>query len=290
MITRREAVRQLGLASAATWFAAQFGLDSLIAPRASAAAGKDDSTPPLALGAPMSPERLALIEAFKKQSEGLEKKFEPRTHKSDWVMPYRLFRPEAAGKVPLVMYLHGSGGLGDDNLKQLGLGNIFGSRVWLLPENQKHFPCYVVVPQTDRGWIRYDFSQQAQGPPKELPGFGDRSRLAVEIVMPYGRQGSFLLGSAERIVFENCGMLATFNGKRIPKRFQRNCNPFRVPSSFTVHCGVDWRYLAGGVDKYRVTASVLIPDYNPCWKPVPVFIACQGLSSRSDGIPDLQRA
>ena len=34
----------------------------------------------------MSPERMALIEAFKKQSEGLEKKFEARTHKSDWVI------------------------------------------------------------------------------------------------------------------------------------------------------------------------------------------------------------
>jgi predicted peptidase len=147
-----------------------------------AAAGKDDSTPALAPGKPTSPERLALIEAFKNQSQGLEKKFEARTHKSDWTMPYRLFRPEAAGKVPLVMYLHGSGGLGDDNLKQLELGNIFGTRVWLLPENQKRFPCYVVVPQTDRGWIKYDFSQQDAGPAKELPGFGDGARLAVEIV------------------------------------------------------------------------------------------------------------
>jgi len=122
---------------------------------------------------------MALIQAFRKQSEGLEKKFEARTHKSDWVMPYRLFRPEASGKVPLVMFLHGSGGLGDDNLKQIGLGNIFGTRVWLLPENQKRFPCYVAVPQTDRGWIRYDFSQQ---PAKELPGFGDGTRLALEVV------------------------------------------------------------------------------------------------------------
>jgi predicted peptidase len=130
----------------------------------------------------MSAERLALIEAFKKKSEGLEKKFEARTHRSDWVMPYRLFRPEATGKLPLVMYLHGSGGLGDDNGKQMGLGNIFGTRVWLLPGNQKRFPCYVVVPQTDRGWIKYDFSQQDQGPAKELPGFGDGARLAVEIV------------------------------------------------------------------------------------------------------------
>jgi predicted peptidase len=122
---------------------------------------------------------MALIEAFKKQSAGLEKKFEARMHKSDWVMPYRLFRPQAAGKLPLVVYLHGSGGLGNDNEKQLGLGNIFGTRVWLLPENQKHFPCYVLVPQTDRGWIRYDFSQQ---PAKELPGFGDGARLALQIV------------------------------------------------------------------------------------------------------------
>jgi predicted peptidase len=183
MITRREAVRLLGSASAGAWFtAAQTGVNFLIAPHASAATAKDDSTPPLAPGTPMSPERIALIEAFRKQSEGLEKKFEARTHKSDWVMPYRLFRSEAAGKAPLVVYLHGGGGLGDDNLKQLGLGNTFGTRVWLLPENQKRFPCYVVAPQTDRGWARYDLSQQTQGPAKVLPGLGDGSRLALEIV------------------------------------------------------------------------------------------------------------
>jgi predicted peptidase len=125
----------------------------------------------------MSPERIALIEAFKKQSEGLEKKYEARMHKSDWEMPYRLFRPEARGKLPLVVYLHGSGGLGNDNLKQLGLGNVFGTRVWLLPENQKRFPCFVVVPQTDRAWVKYDFSQD-----KILPGLGDGARLALEII------------------------------------------------------------------------------------------------------------
>jgi predicted peptidase len=97
-------------------------------------------------------------------------------------MPYRLFRPEAKGKLPLVVYLHGSGGLGDDNEKQLGLGNIFGTRVWLLPENQKNFPCYVLVPQTDRGWANYDLSQQNEGPAKVLPGLGDGSRLALEII------------------------------------------------------------------------------------------------------------
>jgi predicted peptidase len=154
MITRREAVCLLGSASAGALFVP--GLNFSIAPHASAA--NHDSTPLLAPGAPMSPERVALIEAFKKQSEGLENKFEARTHKSDWEMPYRLFRPGTTRKLPLVLYLHGSGGLGNDNLKQLGLGNIFGTRVWLLPENQKRFPCYVVVPQTDRGWARYDLA------------------------------------------------------------------------------------------------------------------------------------
>jgi hypothetical protein len=138
MITRREAVRRLGAASAGAWVAAaKIGPNLSIAPNAFAA--NDEPSPALAAGAPMSPERIALIEAFKKQSDGLETKFESRTHKSDWEMPYRLFRPQAAGNVPLVLYLHGSGGLGDDNVKQLGLGNVFGTRVWLLPENQKRF-------------------------------------------------------------------------------------------------------------------------------------------------------
>jgi hypothetical protein len=158
MITRRKAVRLLGAGAAGAWFAAaQTGLNLSFAPSASA---KPVSTPRLAPGAPMSPERIALIDTFKEKSAGLAKQYEARVYKSDLTMPYRLFRPTASGKLPLVLYLHGSGGLGDDNQKQLGLGNVFGTRVWLLPENQKNFPCYVVVPQTDTGWVRYDLSRE----------------------------------------------------------------------------------------------------------------------------------
>src|SRR5262245_48035456 len=140
MITRREALGRLGSLWVGAWWAAAL---------------EQSPTPPLAPGLPMSRKRLALIEAFKEKSQGIEARFEARTHKSDWEMPYRLFRPKATGKLPLVLFLHGSGGLGVDNQKQMGLGNIFGTRVWALAENQKHFPCYVVVPQSDRGWIRY---------------------------------------------------------------------------------------------------------------------------------------
>jgi predicted peptidase len=180
MMTRREAVRLLGAASGAAWFAA--AEMSLNLSLASGVAARE-AAPKLAPGAPMSPERLARIDAFKKQSEGLQDKFEARTHKSDWDMPYRLFRPATNRKAPLVLYLHGSGALGDDNLKQLGLGNIFGTRVWLLPENQKHHPCYVLVPQTDRGWVNYDRTQSdANGRATVIPGLGDGARVVFEIV------------------------------------------------------------------------------------------------------------
>jgi predicted peptidase len=158
-------------------------LNSSFAPNALAAAFEDDPTPPLAPGAPTSPERLALIGAFKKQSEGLQDKFEARTYKGDLVMPYRLFRPEASGKLPLVVYLHGGGGMGNDNLKQLQFGNIFGTRLWLLPENQKRFPCYVLAPQTDSGWVRYNgWDPTDAGQPKVLPGLGEEARLALQII------------------------------------------------------------------------------------------------------------
>ena len=138
--------------------------------------------PQLAPGAPNSSERTALIDDFRKRSEGLQGKFEARTYKGDWTMPYRLFRPADSGKLPLVVYLSGSGGLGDDNLKQIGLGNIFGTRVWLLPQNQQQFPCWVVAPQTDRGWARYDLTHQEDGGAKVLPGLGDGSKAALELV------------------------------------------------------------------------------------------------------------
>jgi acetyl esterase/lipase len=124
MITRREVVHGLCSASATAWLAAQVGINFSIVPIAAAAA-KDDSAPPLAPVAPMSRKRMVLIDAFTKQSEGVQNRFEARTLNRDRAMPYRLFRPQASGMLPLVVYLHGSGGQGDDNLKQLGLGNIW---------------------------------------------------------------------------------------------------------------------------------------------------------------------
>ena len=167
MLTRREALAVLG----------SMAVGTLRLPTA-----QGESTPPLAPGAPDSPERMALIEAFRARSEDIAERFEARAHKSDWTMPYRLFRPNASGRLPLVVYLHGSGGLGTDNVKQMGLGNIFGTRVWALPENQKEFPCYVVAPQTDRGWVRYGEPGHGDSVARVIPGLGEGARVTFELI------------------------------------------------------------------------------------------------------------
>jgi predicted peptidase len=187
MMTRREAIAALG----------SMAVGTLIVPSI-----QGDSTPSLAPGAPNSPERQALINAFRSASEKIPEKFEARTHKSDWTMPYRLFRPNVTGRLPLVVYLHGSGGLGSDNAKQMGLGNIFGTRVWALPENQKEFPCYVVVPQTDRGWVRYGPPAAADSESPVIPGLGDGARVAFEVIdelakeFPIDKQRIYLTGQS----------------------------------------------------------------------------------------------
>ena len=53
----------------------------------------------LAPGTPESPERMALIDAFKRQSEGIDKKFEARTHKSG--TPLCSFHGDADRTVPV---------------------------------------------------------------------------------------------------------------------------------------------------------------------------------------------
>jgi predicted peptidase len=75
-------------------------------------------------------------------------------------MPYRLFVPQGYDKrkrYPLVLWLHGGAGRGDDNLKQITGGNTSGSHVWTKPENQSKYPCMVVAPQCPGGeqWTSY---------------------------------------------------------------------------------------------------------------------------------------
>jgi predicted peptidase len=149
-----------------------------------------------------------LVEAVLKKCEGLTSRFEARMHRpvDGWSMPYRLYRPEAGGassRLPLVLYLHGAGGLGSDNVKQISGGNLVGSHLWVTADHQKRFPCYVAAPQTDRGWIRYEARRvPGEAPPKAVAGLGQGAHAALDMLealckeFPIDRRRIYVTGNS----------------------------------------------------------------------------------------------
>ncbi|HEY4395766.1 MAG TPA: prolyl oligopeptidase family serine peptidase [Polyangia bacterium] len=84
--------------------------------------------------------------------------FEARTFKdaAGHVLPYRLYVPRGVDpkkKIPLVLFLHGAGGRGTDNLHQLT--DQAAPLVFVQPENQARWPVFMVAPQCpmDQQWV-----------------------------------------------------------------------------------------------------------------------------------------
>jgi predicted peptidase len=76
------------------------------------------------------------------------------TSRSGEKLPYRLFVPaayDAKQKYPLLLWLHGAGGLGDDNPLQISQGNSFSTRLWTSDVVQKEHPSFVLAPQCPQG-------------------------------------------------------------------------------------------------------------------------------------------
>lgn len=72
-------------------------------------------------------------------------------------MAYRLLRPvEMAPEktYPVIVSLHGAGGTGTNNIKNLRKWNQFLAE----DENLKAYPCYVVAPQTTKQWEASDLA------------------------------------------------------------------------------------------------------------------------------------
>ena len=70
-------------------------------------------------------------------------------------MPYRLYVPGSYDKntsYPLVIWLHGAGSAGDDNVGQISRDNKLGTHFWTRKENQDKHPAFVLVPQSTAGW------------------------------------------------------------------------------------------------------------------------------------------
>jgi predicted peptidase len=79
-------------------------------------------------------------------------------------MPYRLFVPvgySSAKTYPLVLWLHGGEGRGNDNIKQITRGNEKGTHVWISSDVQSKFPVFVLAPQCPVGenWADPELNQ-----------------------------------------------------------------------------------------------------------------------------------
>jgi predicted peptidase len=85
-------------------------------------------------------------------------------------LPFRLFVPDATARerpLPAILYLHGSGGAGTDNLKQISGGNKNGTHAWTTRKVQTQFPSFVVAPQVPPG-IEWHTSGGDVSPPGAL--------------------------------------------------------------------------------------------------------------------------
>jgi predicted peptidase len=104
---------------------------------------------------------LILLFAFSPQQlrtlEQREKILAPKVFRT---LPYRLFIPQhydQKKKYPLVVYLHGGGGRGNDNQKQIDGGNGYLIDFFTSDKTQEQYPSFVVAPQSPgEGWIEQD--------------------------------------------------------------------------------------------------------------------------------------
>lgn len=96
-------------------------------------------------------------------------------------LPYRLLKPfnaDPSTDYPLVLFFHGAGERGTDNVRQLknGVG------VFALEENRTAFPCYVVVPQCPEKilWVDTPWTLNSHIQPEKPT---EPMRLAMELLV-----------------------------------------------------------------------------------------------------------
>jgi predicted peptidase len=151
-------------------------------------------------------------------------------------LPYRLFIPQdydPKKKYPLVVYLHGGGGVGDDNLKQIQGGNGYLIDFFTQAGSKTPYPAFVVAPQSvGDGWIERALSKPA--PTRQL-------RLVVDLIGDLQRSYS-IDGSRLYVAGQSLGGFGTFAiVAEFPKLFAAG-----VP-------------LCGGADESKVLSIIKTP-------------------------------
>jgi poly(3-hydroxybutyrate) depolymerase len=73
-----------------------------------------------------------------------------------FAIPYQLFVPaDTSEPLPLVTFLHGNGGFGSDNERQMSYQ---AATMWETPEMQDNWPCFALAPQGAAGkWVDVDY-------------------------------------------------------------------------------------------------------------------------------------
>ncbi|MDA0834888.1 MAG: prolyl oligopeptidase family serine peptidase [Planctomycetota bacterium] len=84
------------------------------------------------------------------------------------MLPYRFLKPTSPApdqKYPLVVFLHGAGERGDDNVAPL----IHGVKTFATDEYLEKYPCYVIVPQcpAEMKWVDVDWTLDASTMPAD---------------------------------------------------------------------------------------------------------------------------
>ncbi len=114
----------------------------------------------------------ALSVLFISASAAADDVYEARAYKNDKgeTLNYRLLVPKDYSQTgtesyPLVLFLHGAGERGDDNVKQL----VHGTKEFAKEENRQKYPCFVVAPQCPNGkkWVEVDWSADTHKQPEE---------------------------------------------------------------------------------------------------------------------------
>jgi predicted peptidase len=108
--------------------------------------------------------------------------FEARVYKDaeGKMLPYRLLKAkdaDAKQKYPLVVFLHGAGERGTDNLAQLK----HCVRAFAKPENQAKYPCFVIAPQCPNNmqWVATPWGADSHIMPEKPT---DAMRQALELI------------------------------------------------------------------------------------------------------------
>ena len=97
-------------------------------------------------------------------------------------MPYRFvkplnYEPQNADLYPLIIFLHGAGERGNDNVLQLTyIDTIFG-KDWF----RKKYPCFIIIPQCplEKRWVEVDWKLPEHKQPTEI---SEQLQMVLEIM------------------------------------------------------------------------------------------------------------